>query len=74
MDQFYPGAASSHLMTMSPTATAEAVDPPEETTMLYTSDSRCHRSRRRYQAEVEYPSYQHHSEYQTMQQAFDHQM
>ena len=68
MDQYYP-AAGSHLMTMSPAETAEGIDTPDDM-MLFTSDSRCHKSRRRYQAEVEYPSYQN-TEYQTMQQAFD---
>ena len=72
MDQYYP-AAGSHLMTMSPAETAEGIDNPDDV-MLFTSDSRCHKSRRRYQAEIEYPSNNHHSEYQTMQQAFDQQM
>ena len=46
MDQYY-SAGGGNLMTMSPAETAEGIDTPDDV-MLFTSDSRCHKSRRRY--------------------------
>ena len=46
MDQYY-SAGGGNLMTMSPAETAEGIDTPDDV-MLFTSDSRCHKSHRRY--------------------------